>query len=201
MVVGQWVRGEKFIFKVCERFFVSWGVTVWEGRWRNQCLGLGRGRCARMRYNSIRGVSLRTYRLLAAAFALACITEMRALNVCVMANLTVAQIRGAVQDTSRQPVSNARVELLAGVDHNPVANAIADTKGAFAFAHVKPGWYWLTVSSPGFSRIDAHIQVPARRSLLYRRSRSLVVPLGVGSEDCVEVRLSTSVKKGTKARH
>jgi hypothetical protein len=63
---------------------------------------------------------------------------------------------------------------------------------------VKPGWYWLKVSSPGFSRADAHVRVRPRRSLLFRRPGSLVVPLGVGGEDCVEVRLSTSETKERK---
>ena len=132
-------------------------------------------------------------------FALACTPEMWAFDVCVMANLTVAQLRGVVQDTTRQPVSGAKVELLAGVDHHPVANTTAGANGGFAFAEVKLGWYWLKVSSPGFSHTDAHIRVRPQRSLLFRRPSSLVVPLGVGDEGCVEVRLSTSVTKGTKA--
>ena len=109
-------------------------------------------------------------------------TDLRAFNVCVMANVTVPQVQGVVQDSSARSISDARIELSASADHAPVASVISDITGRFVIAGVKSGWYWLKASAPGFSQTDAHIHVSPRRFLLFPRRGSLVLRLVSGAK-------------------
>ena len=144
---------------------------------------------------------MRTYPVvLAAALVPACMAELQAFNVCVMANVTVAKLQGVVQDISGRRIADAKVELLAGVDHHPVANTTADINGSFSFAEAEARLVLAECEHTGFSHTDAHIQVRPRSFLLFRRPGSLVwVHLAIRRG----LRRSSSINlpnKGTKAR-
>ena len=113
-----------------------------------------------------------------------------------MANVTVAEIQGVVEDELGQPISSAELKLRpANIKQSPpMVNATANSNGQFTFPGLKPGWYWLRASSPGFSPTEAHIHVSPLRFLLFSRNHYLLVPLTVGVGNCAQVRQSPSKK-------
>ena len=76
-----------------------------------------------------------------------------------MGGLQAANISGVVEDQGGAAIPHARVQLQVQRSGKLVRNIRADDHGRFTLSHLRPGDYWVGISSPGFNLHFWHLHV------------------------------------------
>ena len=76
-----------------------------------------------------------------------------------MGGLQAASVSGMVEDQAGTAIPHARVQLQVQSSGKLVRNMRADDHGRFTLSHLRPGDYWVGISSPGFNLHYWHLHV------------------------------------------
>lgn len=109
------------------------------------------------------------------------------------------RITGLLTDfTSKEPLPNAAVALLAAKDSSIISNVVADAKGNFLFRGTKPGRYVLVVSYMGYNSLTRNIHMQDTTGLLALGTLALRRKgLNLQEVEVVDVKPPITIKEDT----